>query len=146
MRPLNSTSRLLFQRLTEKLRSKRKCSDTRIQKRDATYMLRISPLIPPKSNFMNYLVLMDKLNQSNFSKRKERQYMLLSAINHQRKLQKQRLNFIRNHSMENNCISIITKSKKSERHNTKRSMIRLASRTIRNPMLMFLISSENLKF
>lgn len=112
LKTLSFMSKLLSQKLIEKLRSKRKCLDIRTLKRDATCMLRISLLIPLKTNFKNYLVLMVTLNPSNFSKKKEKPFMLLSALNHQRKLQKPKLNFIRNPSMENNCTSTIMKLKK----------------------------------
>lgn len=97
-------------------------------------MWRTSTPTPPKSNLKNSSDNTDKLNQSNFSRRKENQFMHLSALSNQKMLPRPRLTFIRNPSMESSSTSTTTRSKKSERLNTRKSMINLTSRTTRKLM------------
>lgn len=137
MKPTPFMSRLLSLRVRERSKSKRKCSDTRTLRRDATSTLRISHPLQLNSNWENFSELMEISKVSNCSKRKMKQCMPSFVSNHLKRHQRPRLNFTKSHSMESNFSLTIMKSRKSERHNRKRFMIRLTSKTIRRqiPML-----------
>jgi hypothetical protein len=129
----------------ENLRRRRKWSDTRTPRRDATCMSRTSHQPPLTNNSMSYSLSSVKLKVLEFSPRKVRLFMLSYASRLLSQLLKLKLHYTNRTSTVNNYTSTTTKSKKSESNNMRRCTIRPISKTIRNKTLICQKSWTNLK-
>jgi hypothetical protein len=106
------TLSLLYLSKKEKLKSKRKWSGTRIQRRDATSMWRTSPQAPLMSNWKKSFPSLERLRVLEFSLRKEKLSMPLFASRTQNLLRKLKLTYTSNHLMEKLSTLTIMKSRK----------------------------------
>ena len=128
-------------------RRKKKCSDTKILKRDVICMSKTFPQEQLKSNSKNYSLNTERLKTSNCSPRMESQLMPLCASRTQRRLHKQKLSSTNRLSMESNFTSTIMKLRRSEKYSMRSSTTRLISKTTKNKTLVtLLISSISLRY
>jgi len=138
-------SNKLWLRKTERLKRRRKWSDIRILRRDATCTSKISHQQLPPISWRNCLEDMAKLSPSSSSLRMEKLSTPSCASNYQKLLPMPNLNSTNNHTMASNCTSTITRSRKSESNNMKTYMTRLTSKTLRSNHLMWTIGSPSPK-
>lgn len=139
MKIILSTLRKLLKKLKEQLKRRKKCLDTKTQRRDATCMLKISPLRPLKNNLNNYSVNMVLLKVSRSSlKRKATMQSMLSFALRSQKLPSKPNKLWTNSTWEvNNSTSIITKLKKLDKSKYKILKIRLTSKNKRKQALIW---------